>query len=125
MTTLSSVVKANQIPATAGTSILQNALLEVFSNGKACPCVVSDYAAVANAGTAILAPTTSSQFVYYPFSGAAGDTYTNSNSMVQDSAANLYVAVETTGPSSSDLSPSDQQVQRSRCALGVYCNHDE
>lgn len=100
MTTLSSVVKANQIPVTAGASILQNELVQIFSDGKAYPCQVSDYAAVANAGAAILATTTSSQYVYYPFSGA-GTNLSGSNQIISDSAGNLYCALETTGPSSS------------------------
>lgn len=88
MTTLSSVIKANQIPAVAGAAISQNELLEIFSDGKVYPCAVSDYATVANAGTAILAATTSSVYINTP--NVNGTSFTNASGIAQDALGNIY-----------------------------------
>ncbi len=94
MTTLSSVIKANQIPAVAGAAISQNELLEIFSDGKVSPCAVSDYATVANAGTAILAATTSSVYTTNT-PNANGTSFTNASGIAQDALGNIYELTRT------------------------------
>ena len=95
-TTLSSLIKNNQIPVTAGTTILQNALLEIFSDGYAYPCSVADYAATPNKGTAILAATAISFSSLNNWTSGTDYGCSPNSPMIQDSLGNLYVLTANT-----------------------------
>lgn len=101
-TTLSSLIKNNQLPAIAGKAINQNDLVQMISNGKVYPCGVSDYVATPNSGTVITASTAQT---YYDV-GAQREL-----SWLQDSTGNTYIVqgngiASTTGVVISKYAPS-------------------
>ncbi|MHB8354771.1 MAG: hypothetical protein ACYDCF_10120 [Burkholderiales bacterium] len=98
MTTLSSLIKANQIPAVAGAPIAQNNLVQIGPSGKATPCSVSDYSAIANAASAILGATTTSSY-NITVGPHAGMAYSTNSLTAQDGQGNLFVLGEQTNTS--------------------------
>lgn len=102
-TTLSSLIKNNQLPAIAGKAINQNDLVQMGASGKVYPCIVSDYVAKPNRSDVILAPTALTSFF------ALIPQYYLDPINIQDSLGNNYVLHQTaagnTGLSFSSFTP--------------------
>lgn len=104
--------------ATAGAAIAYLNLLEVFPDGNAYPCQVSDYAATPNKSTAILAATTTA---YYAVAAQQNQLLCGTNvNTVQDSSGNVYViaATSSTNANMNILKYTSAGVQVGSVAIG-------